>query len=264
MDTRYPTERPAPAEAIVDGVRLAPGSRVRLRPKSRADILDLALDGRLAVIESVERDDVGGFHVGVTLAGDPLRDLGESRLPCHRFFYSAEELEPVGGGCRPRVLVAGIGNVFLGDDGFGVEVVRRLADDDLPADVLDFGSRGLDLAYALQRDYEAAILVDAAPRGEPPGTLTLLEPDMLEPDMPGPGGPGGIAAESHGLDPVKVLRMARELGRVPARVLVLCCEPARLVTDDVLVELSEPVRGAVEEAVRMVRSLVMDVLAERA
>ncbi|MEU1390301.1 MULTISPECIES: hydrogenase maturation protease [unclassified Nonomuraea] len=256
MDTRYPTERPGPAEAIVDGVRLAPGSRVRLRPKSRADILDLALNGRLAVIESVERDDDGGFHVGVTLAGDPLRDLGESRLPCHRFFYSAEELEPVGGGCRPRVLVAGIGNVFLGDDGFGVEVVRRLADDDLPADVLDFGSRGLDLAYALQRDYEAAILVDAAPRGEPPGTLTLLEPDMP--------GLGGIAAESHGLDPVKVLRMARELGRVPARVLVLCCEPARLVTDDVLVELSEPVRGAVEEAVRMVRSLVMDVLAERA
>ncbi|MFI9595891.1 hydrogenase maturation protease [Nonomuraea sp. NPDC052265] len=259
MDTRSHPERLGPAEAIVDGVRLAPGSRVRLRPKSRADILDLALNGRLAVVESVERDDDGGFHVGVTLAGDPLRDLGESRLPCHRFFYSAEELEPVGGGCRPRFLVAGIGNVFLGDDGFGVEVVRRLADDDLPADVIDFGSRGLDLAYALQRDYEAAILVDAAPRGEQPGTLTLLEPDLR--DLPGPGGAG---AESHGLDPVKVLRMARELGRVPARVLVLCCEPARLVTDDVLVELSEPVRGAVEEAVRMVRSLVMDVLAERA
>ncbi|MEU5867831.1 MULTISPECIES: hydrogenase maturation protease [unclassified Nonomuraea] len=259
MDTRSHPERLGPAEAIVDGVRLAPGSRVRLRPKSRADILDLALNGRLAVVESVERDDDGGFHVGVTLAGDPLRDLGESRLPCHRFFYSAEELEPVGGGCRPRVLVAGIGNVFLGDDGFGVEVVRRLADDDLPADVIDFGSRGLDLAYALQRDYEAAILVDAAPRGEQPGTLTLLEPDLH--DLPCPGGAG---AENHGLDPVKVLRMARELGRVPERVLVLCCEPARLVTDDVLVELSEPVRGAVEEALRMVRSLVMDVLAERA
>ncbi|GGT20592.1 hydrogenase maturation protease [Nonomuraea spiralis] len=256
METWSQTDRLGPAEVIVDGVRLSPGSRVRLRPKSRADILDLALNGRLAVIESVERDDVGGFHVGVTLAADPLRDLGESRLPCHRFFYSAEELQPVGGGCRPRVLVAGIGNVFLGDDGFGVEVVHRLADDDLPADVIDFGSRGLDLAYALQRDYEAAILLDAAPRGEPPGTLTLLEPDM--PD------PGGVPAESHGLDPVKVLRMARELGRAPARVLVLCCEPARLVTDDVLPELSEPVRGAVEEAVRMVRALVMDVLAERA
>ncbi|NUP03185.1 MAG: hydrogenase maturation protease [Nonomuraea sp.] len=177
-------------------------------------------------------------------------------MPCHRFFYSAEELEPVGGGCRPRVLVAGIGNVFLGDDGFGVEVVRRLLDEDLPADVVDFGVRGLDLAYALQRDYEAAILVDAAPRGAPPGTLTLLEADMPDPD--------GLTVETHGLNPVKVLRMAKELGRVPARVLVLCCEPATLVTDDVLVELSEPVRGALDEAVRMVKSLVMDVMAERA
>ncbi|NUP77168.1 MAG: hydrogenase maturation protease [Nonomuraea sp.] len=258
MNSWTQTERSG--EVVVDGVRLAPGSRVRLRPKSRVDILDLALDGRLAVIESVERDDDDGYHVGVTLVGDPGRDLGESRLPCHRFFYSAEELEPVGGGCRPRVLVAGIGNVFLGDDGFGVEVVRRLLDEDLhaelPADVIDFGVRGLDLAYALQRDYEAAILVDAAPRGAPPGTLTLLEADMPDPD--------GITAETHGLNPVKVLRMARELGRVPARVLVLCCEPATLVTDDVLVELSEPVRGALDEAVRMVKSLVMDVMAERA
>lgn len=243
------------AEVVVDGIRVGAGSRVRLRPRTRADILDLALDGRLAVVEGIEQDDEGAFHIAVTLDDDPCRDLGEARLPAHRFFYSAEELEPVGT-ARPRVLVAGIGNVFLGDDGFGIEVVRRLAGENLPADVVDFGIRGLDLAYALQRDYEAAILVDAAPRGEPPGTLTLLEPHLPDPD--------GVTVEAHGMNPVRVLRMAAELGRVPGRVLLLCCEPATLITDDVVTELSEPVRDALDQAVELVKSLVMDMIAERA
>ncbi|MEV0387033.1 hydrogenase maturation protease [Nonomuraea sp. NPDC050643] len=247
-----------PAEVVVGGVAVGAGSRVRLRPRSSADIFDLVLDGREGVVEAVEQDEEGAFHFAVTLDDDPGRDLGEARLPGHRFFYAAEEIEPLGERAH-RVLVAGIGNVFLGDDGFGVEVARHLAAADrLPGvDVVDFGIRGMDLAYALQREYDAAILVDAAPRGEPPGTLTVLDP-VLDPEPED----GGAAVETHGMDPVRVLRLAGELGRVPGVVRVVCCEPATV--DEALFELSAPVRAAVEEAANLVKSLVMEMIAESA
>ncbi|WP_285705641.1 hydrogenase maturation protease [Microtetraspora sp. NBRC 16547] len=268
-----------PDTVVVDGVPVGPGSRVRLRPRlgsrqgsqpSRADIFDLALDGRIAVVEAVEQDDEGTPHLAVTLEDDPGRDLGEARLPGHRFFYTADEVEPLAadsGAERPvRVLVAGIGNIFLGDDGFGVEVVRRLEQarppevPELPpgVDVVDFGIRGMDLAYALQRDYAAVLFVDAAQRGERPGTLTLLEPRLAD--------ERGVPVETHGMDPVQVLRLARELGRIPPRVLILCCEPATVLRgtpdEDVLVELSAPVRAVVGDAARFVVSLVADLIAE--
>ncbi|MEO3874330.1 hydrogenase maturation protease [Nonomuraea sp. B12E4] len=282
-----------PGEVLVAGVLVGPGSRVRLRPKTgppaaphpadpfepfepaphpagehprgprptgRGDIFDLVLDGRVAIVESVEQDDEGALHVAVTLDEDPGRDLGEARLPGHRFFYSVEEIEPLGEpGARPpgRILVAGIGNVFLGDDGFGVEVVRHLAGQPgLPGvDVVDFGIRGMDLAYALQRDYAAVIFVDAAARGHAPGTLTVLEPDL-----PDDGEGGGAPVETHGMDPVRVLRLARTLGRLPAQVRVVCCEPATV--EEALFELSEPVRAMIGEAANLVKSLVMDMIAE--
>jgi hydrogenase maturation protease len=153
-----------------------------------------------------------------------------------------------------RILVAGVGNVFLGDDGFGVEVVRRLAGRELPegVEVVDFGIRGMDLAYALQDDYEAVVFVDATPRGEEPGTVYLLEPEIDE--------DGGVALNTHGMDPVKVIRFARALGTRPTRTLVVGCEPQVVVSgedyEDMLMELSEPVRAAVEEAVKLVESLV--------
>jgi hydrogenase maturation protease len=256
-------EARGPEEVVAGGVPVRAGSRVRLRPSAgRADALDLLLDGRTAVVESIEQDVEGALHVAVILDEDPGRDLGEARMPGHRFFYTAEEIEPLDPAAGPRVLVAGLGNIFLGDDGFGVEVVRRLAETRQPAgvDVTDFGIRGMDLVYALQRDYDLAILVDAAPRGEPPGTLTVLEADT--PD--GAAGLGVPTVETHGMDPVRVLRLARELGRVPDRVIVVCCEPATVLTggadEDVLVELSEPVRAATAQAVR----LVMDMIAESA
>src|SRR3712207_6645350 len=110
-----------------------------------------------------------------------------------------------------RILVAGIGNIFLGDDGFGVEVVRRLAGRELPAgvDVQDFGIRGLDLMYALGDGYDAAVLVDAVPRGEPPGTLSVIEPEPEADDVP---------LDAHGMDPAKVLALAQQLGDVPEKV----------------------------------------------
>ncbi|MBV9852790.1 MAG: hydrogenase maturation protease [Armatimonadetes bacterium] len=154
----------------------------------------------------------------------------------------------------PRILIAGIGNIFLGDDGFGVEVARRLAGRALPegVTVADFGIRGMDLAYALLDDYDALILIDAAPRGEPPGTLSLIEHSW--------DGGGAAAIDTHSMDPVKVLRLARELGARPTRTFVVACEPAFLGGgggfEDVVVALSEPVRGAVAEAISMVESLL--------
>jgi len=153
-----------------------------------------------------------------------------------------------------RILVAGVGNVFLGDDGFGVEVVRRLAGRELPEDVevADFGIRGMDLIYALQEDYEVVIFVDAAPRGEEPGTVYLLEPAIEE--------DGEVVLDTHGMDPVKVIKFARTLGARPGRTLVVGCEPKVVISrenyEEMLMELSEPVQAAVEEAVKLVESLV--------
>ena len=153
-----------------------------------------------------------------------------------------------------RVLIAGVGNIFLGDDGFGVEVVKRLAGCELPegVEVKDFGIRGMDLAYALQDDYELVVLVDATPRGERPGTVYLIEPEIKD--------DGEVSLDTHGMDPVKVIKLSRVLGARPTRTLVVGCEPQVIVTgedyDDMLMELSEPVLEGVEEAVKLVGSLV--------
>jgi hydrogenase maturation protease len=159
-----------------------------------------------------------------------------------------------------RVLIAGVGNIFLGDDGFGVEVVKRLVGRGLPegAEVVDFGIRGLDLAYALQDDYEAVVFVDALPRGEEPGTVYLIEPEIEE--------DGVVSLDTHGMDPVKVIKLSRVLGAPPTRTLVVGCEPKVILSgedyDDMLMELSEPVEAAVEEAVKMVESLVNKIYRE--
>ena len=118
-----------------------------------------------------------------------------------------------------RVLIAGIGNIFLGDDAFGVETVQRLAQRPLPkgVHVRDFGIRSYDLAYALSEGYDAAILVDATPRGGRPGTLYLIEPDLAtdahEHELP----------DGHSLDPVQVLRMAESLGGRPRLLYLVGC-----------------------------------------
>src|SRR5262249_31904168 len=125
---------------------------------------------------------------------------------------------------HPRILVAGVGNVFLGDDAFGVEVVRELARRQLPdgVRVVDFGIRGLDLTYALLDGYDAAIPVDATPRGGRPGTLYVLE---VEPPEPGAAAAAEPAVEGHNLDPVRVLRLAAAMGSPVRRLFVVGCEP---------------------------------------
>lgn len=249
---------PAPRSVTVAGVELGRGSRVVLRPGPRADVLDRALAGRVAVVESVEQEVDGRVQLAVTLEDDPGRELGRRRQPGHRFFYAPDEVEPLAdaaGPPRTRVLVAGVGNVFMGDDGFGVEVARRLAERPLRpgVEVRDFGIRGLDLVYALGDGYDAVVLVDAVPRGERPGSLFVIEPE--------PEG-GEVALDAHGMDPAKVLAVARQLGEVPGRILLVGCEPLATMTDDeeLLGELSEPVGGAVEEAVRLVESVLDELL----
>ncbi|HEY4026326.1 MAG TPA: hydrogenase maturation protease [Candidatus Dormibacteraeota bacterium] len=177
-----------------------------------------------------------------------------------------------------RVLVAGIGNVFLGDDGFGVEVVAELAKRQQPdgVEVADFGIRGFDLAYSLMDGYDAAVLVDALPLGRPPGTVSVLEADLDERERRDPptqrsGGLGGAYAvdlgeayafDSHGMTPTEVLRLVRHLGGRPPRVLVVGCEPESLGPENEgRMGLSQVVDGAVGEAVRIVERLVPDLLA---
>jgi hydrogenase maturation protease len=152
-----------------------------------------------------------------------------------------------------RILVAGLGNIFLGDDGFGVEVARELMERDLPAgvQVTDFGIRGMDLVYALLEDHDAVIFVDTTQRGDPPGTLYLIEP-MVELS-------GEVTLDTHGMDPVKVLKLARVMGARPTRTYVVGCEPERIPEGDdpdVLMELSASAQAAVPEAVAMVVDLV--------
>jgi hydrogenase maturation protease len=154
-----------------------------------------------------------------------------------------------------KILIACVGNIFLGDDGFGVEVARRLALKTLPPEavVKDFGIRGFDLAYAMMEPNDLTILVDACARGFEPGTVFLLEPDPLD-DLP----PG---FEPHGMNPMNVLGMVKSLGGTPGRVLIVGCEPAQLESEnDGQFGLSAPVEAAVDEAIALIESLVSKVL----
>ena len=257
---------------LIGGVAAKVGDRVRLQPKEGGDILDIALRGQVAIIESIEEDYEGSTHVCVVLEDDPGRDLGMLRQPGHRFFFSAGELEPLAERAtetpaeitRPRpikrgILVAGIGNIFLGDDGFGVEVVRRLMIRTLPAEVrvTDFGIRGLDLAYALQDGYETTILIDAFPHGQAPGTVSVVEPDAKEFSS----SPGNFV-DPHSMHPMNVLRMARAMNGSLNRVLLVGCEPLYLGGDEGFMGLSEPVEIAVNEAVAATEALIKRILNE--
>ena len=153
-----------------------------------------------------------------------------------------------------KVLVACVGNIFLGDDAFGVEVAKRLAAHQLPpgVSIIDFGIRSYDLAYALMNDWDLKILVDALPRGGNPGTIYVMEPEL-------PSDISQDALDAHSMNPVAVLQLVGALGGQVGRLLVVGCEPE---TVEPSVEgnmgLSRPVTAAVDEAVRVIEGLVVD------
>jgi hydrogenase maturation protease len=150
---------------------------------------------------------------------------------------------------QQRILVAGVGNIFLGDDGFGVEVVKRLALESVPESVrvADFGIKGIHLAFELlDKKYETMILVDAAPRGGAPGTVYLIEPDLPEINE-------NSSHDAHAMNPQTVLDTVRSLGAISGKIYIVGCEPA--CTEEGM-GLSEPVSLAVEEAVRLILEIV--------
>ncbi|MEU9504189.1 hydrogenase maturation protease [Streptomyces sp. NPDC048196] len=164
---------------------------------------------------------------------------------------------PAAGAARPpeKTLIAGVGNIFLGDDGFGVEAVRRLGAHPLPdgVEIVDTGVRGVHLAYQMLDGYDTVLLVDATARGAEPGTVHLL--DATQPATPRPR---AAALDAHHMTPDAVLALLDTLsagtgGRPPRRVLVVGCEPADIAEG---IGLSDPVEAAVDEAVDLILRLV--------
>ena len=157
-----------------------------------------------------------------------------------------------------RVLVAGLGNVFEGDDGFGVEVAHRLAAQAWPegVEIRDFGIRGVHLAYQLLEQYDLVIIVDAVQRGAAPGTVFVIE-HGTDPDAPAPAEDAPMM-DAHDLAPDGVLALVPRLGGTLGRVVVVGCEPEALAP---AMELSASVAGSVEKAGQLVAGLVRDALA---
>ena len=163
---------------------------------------------------------------------------------------------------KPTILIACIGNIFLGDDGFGCEVAKVLQARELPENVklFDYGIRGYDLAYALLDGYDVTLFVDAVPNREMPGTIYVIEPDLSEfenmeasPTM----------LDAHTMNPMHVLRMAFSMGAKFNKILLVGCEPETLGGDEGFMGLSEPVNAAIEKAADIVEKLVAEILAEK-
>ena len=158
-----------------------------------------------------------------------------------------------------QILVAGIGNAWLRDDGFGGEVAKQLTERELPdgVTVLDFGSGGLDLAYEVMRGYDALVLIDVSRQGGPPGTLYVME--AQEADVDGSIEDGQIL-NPHAMDPQTVLRFVKYVGGWPGRVFVVACEPE--VVEDVGFGLSDAVSGALARAADVVLETVAELQAQ--
>jgi hydrogenase maturation protease len=156
-----------------------------------------------------------------------------------------------------KILIAGIGNIFLGDDAFGCEVVRQLQPGEFPEVVIvtDFGIRSYDLAYALTDGYDAIILVDAVPRGQAPGTLYLIEPAVN-----GLSALQESAVDAHSMNPVSVIQMAQSLGGVKGKLFLIGCEPAVPISEEGEMGLSRKVQEAMPEALKMIHCLVNELL----
>ena len=150
------------------------------------------------------------------------------------------------------ILVAGIGNIFLGDDAFGSVVARRMIARGEISGVrtVDFGIRGLDLAYALLDGNDATILIDTLARGGEPGTIFVLQPDLNELEC------AAVPVEAHVMDPVRVLALAHSMGAQLRNIYIVGCEPETFGPEEGQMELSPAVEAAVEPAIEVIGSLI--------
>lgn len=162
-----------------------------------------------------------------------------------------------------RILIAGVGNIFLGDDGFGVEVAARLVGKPLPGGVRvrDFGIRGVHLAYELLNGYDGLVLVDAVARGSPPGTVYVIEPYLAAIAAIATTAAGEAAMDGHSMSPDTVLVLIKTLGADLGQLYVVGCEPSDIGER---IGLSAPVQAAVEQATTVVRDLVAQMVARSA
>jgi hydrogenase maturation protease len=230
----------------IGGITIGSGTRVRLNPSRRADAHDLFYAGMLATVKGVFNDVDGDQHVAVALDDDPASDMLEWQ---GRFLYfHPDEIEVLRK--NATVLVAGIGNIFLSDDGFGVEVVKHIDAASLPVGVTvaDFGIRGVHLALELLDGYDALVLIDAMPLGEPPGTVVTFEPDVESIDP--------TSVDAHSMSPAVVLGLLVGMGGNVPRVVVVGCQPLTL---DEGIGLSEPVAAAVAPAAEAVVRVLRDI-----
>ena len=156
---------------------------------------------------------------------------------------------------KEKVLIAGVGNIFLGDDAFGVEVLRHLSERELPENVCikDFGIRGFDLAYALMEEWELVILVDATQQGGKPGTLYVIQHDAAQ-----CAETGQQSFEPHGMHPVRALDLVSTMGSQAPRTIVIGCEPEDLGGEDGRMGLSSVVEAAVDEAAETALRLAVE------
>jgi hydrogenase maturation protease len=233
------------------GRRITTGARVRLapHPERRADAMDMFLAGETATVAEICRDLEDRVHVAVTVDASKADDLHAAN---GRYYYFRPDEVEVLDAAPPirsaRVLVAGIGNMFLGDDGFGCAVIQRLASRSFPewVKVQDFGIGSIHLAYdLLERRYETTIIVDALARGDAPGTLYVLEPDV--------DGVPAQPADAHTLTVESVLGFLKHIGGTPGRVVVVGCEAASVAPE---MGLSDAVTAAIDGAVELVMSLI--------
>jgi hydrogenase maturation protease len=160
-----------------------------------------------------------------------------------------------------RILVAGIGNAWLRDDGFGGEVAKRLGELDLPAEaaVFDFATGGLDLAYEVMRGYDALILLDVSRQGGEPGTLYVMEANEADVEA---GIEDGQVINPHGMDPQTVLRFVKSVGAWPGKVVVIACEPEQV--EEMGFGLSDRVSAAVEGAASLVLETIEELRSDAA
>jgi hydrogenase maturation protease len=157
---------------------------------------------------------------------------------------------------EPQILVAGIGNAWMGDDGFGGHVAKALGERDIGSGVtvLDFGTGGLDLAYEVMRGYDALVLVDVSRQGGEPGTLYVIDPDPAEITTIS----DGEVVSPHGMDPKTVLRFVKTVGGWPGKVVIVACEPTGSGGVEMGFELSAEVQGAVESAADLVVETIVE------